>query len=90
MNRMICRGYVQNFPYFFLHRSLSTRETALSTPTVDTYLLIMKLLSSLSTILYFGAKLISLYLFLAIFGGKVWEKSVIYAYYPLKNENDDD
>jgi hypothetical protein len=41
------------------------------------------MISCLSTILYFGAKLISLYLFLAKNGGKVIENPVIYDFYPL-------
>jgi len=39
------------------------------------------LISSLSTFIVFGAKLISLYLFRAKIGGKVCDKPVFYAFY---------
>jgi hypothetical protein len=44
--------------------------------------LILNMISSLSTILYFGAKLISLYLFQEKNSGKLMFKHVIYAFYP--------
>ena len=67
---MIGCGYVQNFLLFFLPKRLSTRYTAFLTSSVNTYLLIMSRLSSFSTIPYFGAKLLSLYLFFFISRGK--------------------
>jgi hypothetical protein len=70
---------VQNFSGFFLPDSLSTRGIWLIPPCVNTYLLIFSTISTLSTILYFGAKLISLYLFLAQIREKVADKHVIYA-----------
>ena len=67
---MIGCGYVQNFFCFFLPDYLYTYNMMFLTPYVNTYLLIMSILSSLSTILYFSEKLISLYLFLVFFREK--------------------
>jgi hypothetical protein len=57
--------------------SLSTCEFTMLTPYVDSFLLILSQISTLSTITIFGAKLISLYLFPASFRGKVIYKLVI-------------
>ena len=63
MNSMICREYLDNFLSFFLLGKLFTISMSLFTAFVNSYLLIMNVLHTLSTILNFGAKLISLYLF---------------------------
>jgi hypothetical protein len=73
---------VQNFSVFFLHISLSTHCKPHSTVLVDIFLLILNQISSLSTRPYFGAKLISLYLFQEKNSGKVIFKRVIYPFYP--------
>jgi len=49
------------------------------TSYVNTFLLIINMISSLFTILFYGAKLISLYLFLSILCGKLTFKLVFYA-----------
>jgi hypothetical protein len=72
---------VQNFSVFFLHISLSTHCKPHSTVLVDIFLLILNQISSLSTHPYFGAKLISLYLFQEKKGGKVMYKRVNYSFY---------
>jgi len=54
----------------------------LSTTAVNAFSLIISLISSLSTILYFGAKLISLYFFLSKIGGKITGNRLIYAENP--------
>jgi hypothetical protein len=72
---------VQNFLCFFLAESLFTRGTPVIQPAVDIYSLILSVISSLSTISFFGAKLISLYLFLAFFREKLRDNIVIYAQY---------
>ena len=75
---MICRWYVQNFLSNFLPNSLSIRNNMFIPLSVNTYLLSISMICSLSTISIFGANLISLYLFLANFSGKVKKKHVIY------------
>lgn len=80
---MIWCGYVQNFLAYFLFVSLSTCEITLSTLLVDTYFLIFSRISSLSTFLFFGAKLLSLYLFRIKKSGKFANNPVFYAFYPL-------
>jgi len=83
MYRMIWCGYVQNFWCFLLVICLSTYYSMLFTDFVDSYFLIINGISSLSTILFSGAKLISLYLFRAKMSGKVIKNYVFYAPYPL-------
>ena len=82
MRRMMWCGYVNNFLKKYLRIQLFHSNMTLSTSSVDTYLLIISQISSLSTILNFGAKLISLYLFPAKNGGKVINKPQIYVFYP--------
>ena len=64
---------------FFLPICLCTCDFLLLTSAVNTYLLIFSSLRSLSTILFSGAKLISLYLFPSKNGGKLIRKPVFYA-----------
>ena len=68
---MMCCVYVENFFYLFLHSKLFNLGFYLSTSIVNTYPLTVRRLSSLSTLSYSGAKLISLYLFPIIFSGKL-------------------
>ena len=68
---------------FSLPDCLSTYWNGLLTPIVDTYFLIFNMISSLSTFLFFGANILSLYLFQAKIGGKVASNPVIYAKYSL-------
>ena len=63
MSSMMWCGLVQNFYTFFLLIQLYTCGFTLFTTAVHSFLLIMRQVRHLSTILYFGAKLISLYLF---------------------------
>lgn len=60
---MIVCEYVKNFFPVFLPIWLSTRGEWLSTHGVETIWLTVRAVIELSTICYFGAKLISLYLF---------------------------
>ncbi len=60
---MIWCEYVKNYFHVFLHNLLSTRDEELSTHSVETICLTHREVYELSTICYFGAKLISLYLF---------------------------
>ena len=80
---MIWCGYVQNFLANSLPVSLSTCEITLSTLLVNTYFLISNRISSLSTFLFSGAKLLSLYLFRIKKSGKFANNPVFYAFYPL-------
>jgi len=73
---------VQNFFFIFLPDSLFTYNIQSFTTIVDTFLLIMRSLSSLSAILNSGANIISLYLFSAKKSGKVTQKVMIYSFYP--------
>ena len=59
---MVC-GLVKKFLGFSLAISMSTRGDELSTLTVYIFCLTLISMAQLSTFLYFGAKLISLYLF---------------------------
>ena len=62
---MIGREYLDNFLPFSLHMKYSTINNQLSTVNVHSFFLILSRSMTLSTILFFGAKLISLYLFSA-------------------------
>lgn len=64
-------GYVYNLCSFFLHICFSTLYEALSTSYHYAFFLCFSLKRYLSTILTFGAKIISLYLLLVCFRGKV-------------------
>jgi len=75
---MIGRLQVQKFPVFSLYVRLFCRGLSFSTSSVYTYLLIFSPILSLSTVLVFGAKLLSLYLFLAKKRGKLTSFPVIY------------
>ena len=68
---MIWCEYVKNYFHVFLHNLLSTRDEGLSTHSVETICLTHREVCELSTICYFGAKLISLYLFSSKNCGKV-------------------
>ena len=68
---MICRYYLDNFFADFLYNQLSTPDRQLSTVTTHSYWFIINYSAILSTILFFGAKIISLYLFSAKNSGKV-------------------
>ena len=70
---------MQNLRAFYLFLCLCTNAFALLTSYVNTFLLIINMISSLFTILFYGAKLISLYLFLSILCGKLTFKLVFYA-----------
>jgi hypothetical protein len=73
---------VQNFFWFFLPEWLYTRDFSFSTSSVNSFLLIFSLISILSTILFSGAKLISLYLFSSKKRGKLADNPVFYAQNP--------
>jgi hypothetical protein len=73
---------VQNFLVFFLPDWLSTCGMAFIPVHVSIYLLIISMISSLSTILFSGAKLISLYFFPAKKRENLIEKPIFYAKYP--------
>ena len=60
---MICREYLDNFFSFFLYNNLLSIKCQLSIMIVNYISLIMRSYISLSTIFFFGANLISLYLF---------------------------
>jgi hypothetical protein len=62
---------------FSLPDCLSTYWNGLLTPIVDTYFLIFNRISSLSTFLFSGAKLLSLYLFRAKMSGKVTKNYIV-------------
>ena len=85
MSSMICREYLDNFLSFFLLSKLFTVSSSLFTTFVNSYLLIINVLHTLSTILNFGANIISLYLFSAKNGGNllffVRIKVLIYTYH---------
>ena len=68
---MIYRYYLDNFFADFLYNQLSTPDRQLSTMTTHSYWFIISHSAILSTILFFGAKIISLYLFSAKNSGKV-------------------
>jgi hypothetical protein len=72
---------VQNFSPDYLLERLSTCGYVVFTPIVKANLLSLRAIRSLSTISFFGAKLISLYLFLAFFREKLHDNIVIYAQY---------
>ena len=62
---MIGCEYLDNFLPVFLHGNLSNTNYQISTDVVNSFLLILSKSAILSTILFSGAKLISLYLFSA-------------------------
>ncbi len=62
---MICREYLENFSLIYLQRKIFFCDSNLFILSVDCYFLIMNQKDYLSTISYFGANLISLYLFSA-------------------------
>ena len=71
---MICREYLENYYCVYLYNCLSTYEYQLSITVVNSNSLTYRILQQLSTLFFFGAKLISLYLFSAKNCGKVSKK----------------
>ena len=72
MCSMICCGFVHNFCRISLVICLSTQGLGLSTSYYVSFFLYFSMKAHLSTISTFGAKIISLYLLLLLFRGKVF------------------